>query len=96
MSNLQAIRRRIRSVKNTGKITRAMQLVSASKMKRAQDSAIAARPYAQMLAEMLASMPRNDSGDIEVGGNALLTPREVKRRGVLVLSTDRGLAGALN
>jgi F-type H+-transporting ATPase subunit gamma len=96
MSNLQAIRRRIRSVKNTGKITRAMQLVAASKMKRAQESAVAARPYAQMLAEMLAAMPRNEFGDIESGGNVFLTPRAVKRRGILILSTDRGLAGALN
>ena len=96
MANLRDIKRRIRSVKNTGKITRAMQLVSASKMKRAQEAAVAARPYAQMLAEMLSAMPRNIEGDIETGGNVFLTPRAVKTRGILVLSTDRGLAGALN
>jgi F-type H+-transporting ATPase subunit gamma len=96
MSNLRDIKRRIRSVKNTGKITRAMQLVAASKMKRAQEAAVMARPYAQMLAEMLSAMPRNAEGDIESGDNAFLTPRPVKTRGILVLSTDRGLAGALN
>jgi F-type H+-transporting ATPase subunit gamma len=96
MANLRDIKRRINSVKNTGKITRAMQLVAASRMKRAQDSAIQARPYAQMLAEMLSAMPKGDSGEILTGGNPFLTSRDVKTRGILVVSTDKGLAGALN
>jgi len=96
MANLRDIKRRIRSVKNTGKITRAMQLVAASRMKKAQDSAIQARPYAQMLAGMLAAMPRGEGGELLTGGNPFLTPREVKTRGVLLVSTDKGLAGALN
>jgi F-type H+-transporting ATPase subunit gamma len=97
MPNLRDIRKRIRSVKNTGKITRAMQLVASSKMKRAQDAAIAARPYAQMLAEMLSVLPRNASGQLVTeDNNPFLTERPVKTRGILLLSTDRGLAGALN
>lgn len=96
MPNLRDIKRRIRSVKNTGKITRAMQLVASSKMRRAQEAALAARPYAQLLAEILASLPKNDSGGLDTGGNIFLTPREVKRRGVLLVSTNKGLAGALN
>ncbi|MBN1403381.1 MAG: ATP synthase F1 subunit gamma [Opitutales bacterium] len=96
MPNLRDIKRRIRSVKNTGKITRAMQLVASSKMKRAQTAAIAARPYAQMLAEVLASMPRDEHGTLSCGANPFLEKREVKTRGVLILSTDKGLAGALN
>jgi F-type H+-transporting ATPase subunit gamma len=81
MPNLRDIKRRIRSVKNTGKITRAMQLVASSKMRRAQEAALAARPYAQLLAEILASLPKNDSGGLDTGGNIFLTPREVRRRG---------------
>jgi F-type H+-transporting ATPase subunit gamma len=96
MPNLRDIKRRIRSVKNTGKITRAMQLVASSKMRRAQEAALAARPYAQLLAEILASLPKNDSGGLDTGGNIFLTPREVRRRGVLLVSTNKGLAGALN
>ncbi|HNX05033.1 MAG TPA: ATP synthase F1 subunit gamma [Opitutales bacterium] len=97
MANLRDIRKRIRSVKNTGKITRAMQLVAASRMKKAQEAAISARPYAQMLAEILSALPRGESGAIDgIEGNVFLTPRPVKNRGVLVLSTDRGLVGGLN
>lgn len=96
MANLREIKRRINSVKNTGKITRAMQLVAASRMKRAQEAAIQSRPYAQMLAEMLSAMPRGESGELLTGGNPFLTPRPIKNRGILLVSTDKGLAGALN
>ena len=97
MANLRDIRKRIRSVKNTGKITRAMQLVASSRMKKAQDAAIFARPYAQMLAEILAALPRNETGDIDgIEGNVFLSPHPVRTRGVLVISTDRGLVGAMN
>ncbi len=96
MANLRDIRRRIKSVKNTRQITRAMQLVSSSKMKRAQDSAIAGRPYALMLADLLDSVSEklNLSGaDFE---HPFFEKREVKTRGILILSTDKGLCGPLN
>lgn len=96
MANLRDIRRRIKSVKNTRQITRAMQLVSSSKMKRAQDSAIAGRPYALMLADLLDSVSEklNLSGaDFE---HPFFEKREIKTRGILILSTDKGLCGPLN
>ncbi|MFQ3241083.1 MAG: F-type H+-transporting ATPase subunit gamma [Lentimonas sp.] len=96
MANLRDIRRRIKSVKNTRQITRAMQLVSSSKMKRAQDSAIAGRPYALLLADLLDTVGQK----LDLSGVTISHPffekREVKTRGILVLSTDKGLCGALN
>ena len=96
MSNLRDIRRRIKSVKNTRQITRAMQLVSSSKMKRAQDAAVAGRPYALLLADLLDTV----SEKLDLAGAAISHPffekREVKTRGILILSTDKGLCGALN
>lgn len=96
MANLRDIRRRIKSVKNTRQITRAMQLVSSSKMKRAQDAAVAGRPYALMLADLLDTVGEK----LELSGATLQHPffekREVKTRGILVLSTDKGLCGPLN
>ncbi|HLS27036.1 MAG TPA: ATP synthase F1 subunit gamma [Opitutales bacterium] len=92
MSNTRDIRRRIRSVKNTQQITKAMELVAASKMKRAQQSALAGHPYAALMAEMLASL----SGRADVSQHPFLAEREVKTRGILVVSTDRGLCGPLN
>lgn len=96
MANLRDIRRRIKSVKNTRQITRAMQLVSSSKMKRAQDSAMAGRPYSLILANML-----NTVGNAyKISGEAIEHPffqaREVKRRGIIMLSSDKGLCGPLN
>ncbi|MAV39192.1 MAG: ATP synthase F1 subunit gamma [Puniceicoccaceae bacterium] len=96
MANLRDIRRRIKSVKNTRQITRAMQLVSSSKMKRAQDSALAGRPYAFILAQMLNTVSQafqSSGADIE---HPFFQKRAVKRRGILVLSTDKGLCGPLN
>ncbi|MGB0408501.1 MAG: ATP synthase F1 subunit gamma [Opitutales bacterium] len=96
MANLRDIRRRIKSVKNTRQITRAMQLVSSSKMKRAQDAAVAGRPYALLLADLLDTVGEK----LELSGASLAHPffekREVKTRGILVLSTDKGLCGPLN
>lgn len=96
MANLRDIRRRIKSVKNTRQITRAMQLVSSSKMKRAQDAAVSGRPYALLLADLL-----NTVGEkLELSGQTLSHPffedREVKTRGIILLSTDKGLCGPLN
>ena len=89
---LREIRNRIKSVKSTGQITRAMQLVASSKMKRAQDSARAGRAYAELLGEIL------DTAQAKVGdfSHPLLTKREVKVRGILLVTPDKGMAGALN
>ena len=89
---LREIRNRIKSVKSTGQITRAMQLVASSKMKRAQDSARAGRAYAELLGEIL------DTAQSKVGDftHPLLTKREVKVRGILFVTPDKGMAGALN
>lgn len=96
MANLRDIRRRIKSVKNTRQITRAMQLVSSSKMKRAQDAAVAGRPYALLLADLLDTVGEK----LDLSGATLSHPffekREVKTRGILILSTDKGLCGPLN
>ena len=92
MPNTRDIRNRIRGVKNTQKITRAMQLVAASKMKKAQDRALQGRPYAKQLARMLASL----SGKLEDFSHPFLEERSVKKRGILIISTDRGLCGSLN
>jgi F-type H+-transporting ATPase subunit gamma len=92
MPNTRDIRNRIRGVKNTQKITRAMQLVAASKMKKAQDRALQGRPYAHQLRRLLASL----TGKIEDFNHPFLEERTIRTRGVLVISTDRGLCGSLN
>jgi F-type H+-transporting ATPase subunit gamma len=92
MANLRDIRRRIKSVKNTAQITRAMQLVASAKMKKAQDQAIAGRDYAQQLTQMLFDIRRNFTED----SHPLLQHRPGKRELVLVISTDKGLCGPLN
>lgn len=92
MPNTRDIRNRIRGVKNTQKITRAMQLVASSKMKRAQDCALQGRTYAQQLARMMATLT-DKVGEIR---HPFLDKREVSRRGVLVIGTNRGLCGPLN
>lgn len=96
MANLRDIRRRIKSVKNTRQITRAMQLVSSSKMKRAQDNALAGRPYALLLADLLNTV----SEKLKQSGAEITHPffakREVKTRGIVIISTDKGLCGPLN
>ena len=94
MPNTRDIRNRIRGVKNTQKITRAMQLVASSKMKKAQDRALEGRPYAQLLARMLAFL--TDKVDVEDFKHPFLDERDVRKRGILLISTDRGLCGPLN
>ena len=92
MASTRDIRRRIKSVKNTRQITKAMELVAASKMKKAQQTALAGRPYAQLMARMLAAL-----GDrVEEAHHPFLTKREVKTRGILLITSDKGLAGPLN
>ena len=96
MPNLRDIRRRIKSVKNTRQITRAMQLVSSSKMKRAQDAAVAGRPYALLLADLLDTLGEKLNLSGATISHQFFEKREVKTRGILILSTDKGLCGPLN
>jgi F-type H+-transporting ATPase subunit gamma len=92
MASLRDIRRRIKSVKNTAQITKAMQMVAASKMRKAQEAALNGRPYALLLNRVLVSL-RNR---LDERVHPLLEKREVKNELVVLLSTDKGLCGALN
>ena len=96
MPSLIDIRRRIRSVKNTQQITRAMKMVSAAKLRRAQDKVIAARPYAAMLRKVLANVAVAAARDAQGGENALLARREERRILLVLVTSDKGLAGAFN
>jgi F-type H+-transporting ATPase subunit gamma len=96
MPSLIDIRRRIRSVKNTQQITKAMKLVSAAKLRRAQERALASRPYAAMMTRILSNVASAAAGDQEVASLPLLQVREEKRIQLIVVSSDRGLAGAFN
>ena len=92
MASLRDIRRRIRSVQNTRKITKAMELVAAAKMRRAQERVTAARPYADEITSVMAELMRR-SPEYR---HPYLDVREVRRRVVILVTADRGLAGALN
>lgn len=92
MANTRDIRRRIKSVKNTLQITRALQLVSASKMRRAQQAATAGREYSDLLNRVLVSLRER----ADASAHPLLEERPVRRELVLVIATDKGLCGALN
>jgi F-type H+-transporting ATPase subunit gamma len=97
MASLIDIRRRIRSVKNTQQITKAMKMVAASKLRRAQDRAVASRPYAKTLHEILVSVasrvpPREDGAP----AHPLLATREEKNVVLIAVSGDKGLAGGFN
>jgi F-type H+-transporting ATPase subunit gamma len=99
MANLLDIRRRIRSVVNTRQITKAMKMVSAAKLRRAQDRALAARPYAQMLTNVLKSLvARAEIYDPETGEpkHPLLAQRPENNILLVVVTGDKGLAGAFN
>src|SRR5271163_673821 len=92
MPSTRDIRRRIKSVKNTAQITKAMQMVAAAKMRKAQQAALAGRPYAQLMNEVLAQAAARTAAF----EHPLMQVREVKKRAVIVVSTDRGLCGGLN
>ena len=92
MANLRDIRRRIKSVKSTAQITKAMQLVAASKMKKAQDQALAGRRYAEVMNKVLSGL--KDKTEDET--HPLLEVREGNKEIVIVISTDKGLCGGLN
>ena len=95
MASLRAIRTRIKSVRNTQKITKAMKLVSAAKLRRAQDGVVRTRPYAQLLDELLGSLARARA-DAEIAPHPLMATREPKRIEVVLLTSDRGLCGGFN
>jgi len=92
MPSTRDIRRRIKSVKNTAQITKAMQMVAASKMRKAQQAALAGRPYATLMNKVLGEVT-GSSGDFN---DPLMDKREVKKRCLIVVSTDKGLCGGLN
>src|SRR5712691_7778112 len=96
MPSLIDIRRRIRSVKNTQQITKSMKMVSAAKLRRAQDRAIAARPYAKMLQQVLANVAEAASQGAGDSDQPLLAVRPEQRVLVVVITADSGLAGAFN
>lgn len=90
---LKEVRNRIKSVQSTQQITKAMKMVSAAKLRRAQDAIIQMRPYARKLQEMLSNIVSNTEME---AGNALATERPVERVLLIVITSDRGLAGAYN
>jgi F-type H+-transporting ATPase subunit gamma len=92
MPSTRDIRRRIKSVKNTAQITKAMQMVAAAKMRRAQSAAIVGRPYAELLNSMLSEAVQR----ITAFEHPLMTARPIKKRALILVSTDRGLCGGLN
>ena len=92
MANTQDIRRRIKSIRNTSQITKAMQMVAASKMRKAQQHALAGRPYAALMNKVLVSLQKRTDPQL----HPLLEIRPIKKELLLIISTDKGLAGALN
>src|SRR2546423_15437867 len=95
MATLRDIQRRIRSVQSTQKITRAMKLVAAAKLRRAQERILAARPYANKMAELLGNLVSAADG-AEGSAHPLLEHREGPRRLIVTITARRGLSRALN
>ena len=96
MPSLIDLRRRIRSVKNTQQITKAMKMVSAARLRRAHEKVLAARPYSLLLTEMIGSILGNQTEDVPALSHPLLARREEKRILLLLLCGDKGLCGAFN
>ena len=95
MASLRAIRTRIRSVRNTQKITKAMKMVAAAKLRRAQDAVVRARPYAQLIDEMLAQLAlAREQADLPP--HPLMAVRPPRRAEVVLMTSDRGLCGGFN
>src|SRR5262245_63926549 len=92
MATLKAIRKRISSIRNTQQITKAMKMVSAAKLRRAQEAAVSARPYAEKMTDLL----RNLAARVANNAHPLLTVREEKRVQLVLLTSDRGLCGGYN
>jgi F-type H+-transporting ATPase subunit gamma len=93
MPSTRDIRRRIKSVKNTRQITKAMELVAASKMKKAQQAALAGQPYANLMADMVAALVAQTTDE---SVHPFLVERPIKTRGILLITSDKGLCGPLN
>ena len=96
MPSTREIRRRIRSVKNISQITRAMQMVAASRMRRAQSAVLAGRPYAEKIDVIMANLAARIRGQEDAATQPLLMQRPIKRVGVVVITADRGLCGSMN
>ena len=96
MASPREIRRRIRSVRNISQITRAMEMVSASKMRRAQQRVLASRPYAERLQGVIADLSALQLDAEELRNFPLLEQRDIRRAGVILITPDRGLTGPLN
>jgi F-type H+-transporting ATPase subunit gamma len=94
MIPIRVIRRRIRSIQNTAKITKAMEMIAASKMRQSQSHVLAARPYADKMREVVAHLAAQSQAGEEV--HPLLQRREIKRIAVIHITADRGLCGGLN
>jgi F-type H+-transporting ATPase subunit gamma len=92
MANLKAIKKRIVSVKNTRQITKAMKMVSAAKLRRAQENVVAARPYARKLGEVLERLAKSQVSDV----HPLMEKRDAKKALLIVVTSDRGLCGGFN
>jgi len=92
MPSTRDIRRRIKSVKSTSQITKAMQMVASAKMRRAQQAALVGRPYAELLNEIMSQAAVNTASF----KHPLMQARDVKKRAIILVGTDRGLCGALN
>src|SRR5260370_36736539 len=92
MANTQEIRRRIKSIRNTAQITKAMQMVAASKMRKAQQHALAGRPYAALMNKVFVSLQKRTDPRF----HPLLAVRPLKRELVLIIATDKGLSVALH
>lgn len=92
MPSLKDIKKRIGSVKNTQQITKAMKMVAAAKLRRAQEAAVAARPYAEKLQSVMSNLAAREEGD----GHALLNQRGTDRALVVLMTADRGLCGGFN
>src|SRR5205823_12812736 len=93
MANLKEVRIRIASVISTQQITKAMKMVSAAKLRRAQDAIIQMRPYAQKLQEMLSNIVSNSDGSVNI---ALAAERPVEKALIIIITSDRGLCGGYN
>jgi F-type H+-transporting ATPase subunit gamma len=96
MPSLLDLRRRIRSVRNTQQITKAMKMVSAAKLRRAQDRAIAARPYAATLRKLLANVAAAAGAGESEAENPMLSVRPERRIQLILVTADKGLAGSFN
>ena len=94
MISTRLLRRRIRSIQSTAKITRAMEMIATAKMKRAQEQALAGRPYSDKITQVIADLAAESAGD--GAAHPLLEKREIKKIAVLHITSDRGLCGGLN